>query len=430
MEATIKKQRLIGMEISNFLKVTLLTLKFDENENLIIIAGNNGEGKTSALNAVESALAGGHSIPAEPLTKGKAKGYTILETTDYIIKRFYTKTGTSLVVEAKKGGKISSPQKLLNSLVGSISFDPLAFSNMKAKEQLATLQELLGLDFSELDEKRATAYEERRYFNRELKAEESRLDGIESFPDVPKKIQSASSILKNLDEARLFDEALTLKYQELQSCEDDISGTKTDIQDFQNEIQSNQKSIDKLKQYGKRIVKNQKTLADECKQMESEKPDARAMQSELDNIEETNEKVRSNIRRSELRVIVDTAQRMIDEKQTTIDALDEEKQKQLSETKMPVKGLSFDETGVRFNDIPFENCSQAEKLRVSTAMAMAENPKLALMLIRDGSLLDDKSMKLMYDLAQEYDCQVLLEYAGNHKDAKVVLENGEAKSDD
>ena len=427
MEATIKKQRLIGMEISNFLKVTLLTLKFDEKENLVIIAGNNGEGKTSALNAVESALAGGHAIPAEPLTKGKAKGYTILETTDYVIKRSYTKTGTSLVVEAKEGGKIASPQKLLNSLVGSISFDPLAFSNMKAKEQLATLQELLGLDFSELDEKRATAYEERRYFNRELKSEESRLDGIESFPDVPKEIQSANSILKKLDEARLFGEALTLKYQELQACEDDISGTKQEIQDRKDEILVNQKRIDELKQYGKRIVKNQKTLVDQAKQMESEKPDARAMQSELDNIEETNEKVRSNIRRSEIRENIDTAQKLVNRKQNIIDTLDEEKQKQLSEAKMPVKGLSFDETGVRFNDIPFQNCSQAEKLRVSTAMGMAENPKLALMLIRDGSLLDDKSMKLMYDLAQEYDCQILLEYAGTHKDAKVVLENGEAK---
>ena len=48
------------------------------------------------------------------------------------------------------------------------------------------------------------------------------------------------------------------------------------------------------------------------------------------------------------------------------------------------------------------------------------------MLIKDGFLLDDKSLKLMNDLATEHKVQIILEYAGNHKDAKIVMEDGEA----
>ena len=43
---------------------------------------------------------------------------------------------------------------------------------------------------------------------------------------------------------------------------------------------------------------------------------------------------------------------------------------------------------VTYNNVPFDQCSSSEQLRVSLAMGLALNPKLKVILIRDGSLLD------------------------------------------
>jgi hypothetical protein len=92
----------------------------------------------------------------------------------------------------------------------------------------------------------------------------------------------------------------------------------------------------------------------------------------------------------------------------------------------PVKGLSFDAEGwtVLLDGIPFAQASSAEQLRTCVAIAAAANPVLRVMLIRDGSLLDEDSLKLLFDLAREKDLQVWIERVGKDEHTSVVIEDG------
>ncbi len=96
----------------------------------------------------------------------------------------------------------------------------------------------------------------------------------------------------------------------------------------------------------------------------------------------------------------------------------------ISTAKFPVPGLSFGDDGVLFNGIPFNQASSAEQLRVSFAIAASMKPKLPVILIKDGSLLDDHSMDLLRELAREYDAQCWIERVGAD-DVGIVLEEGE-----
>jgi hypothetical protein len=60
-------------------------------------------------------------------------------------------------------------------------------------------------------------------------------------------------------------------------------------------------------------------------------------------------------------------------------------------------------------------------------MAIAMNPKLRVMLIRDGSLLDNGNMKMIADMAKQNGVQVWVERVGNGPEVSVVLEAGEIK---
>jgi hypothetical protein len=115
--------------------------------------------------------------------------------------------------------------------------------------------------------------------------------------------------------------------------------------------------------------------------------------------------------------------------------VDAGKTEKLAAAKFPVDGLSFDETGVTFGGLPFEQASSAEQLRISVAIGIALNPKLKVLLIRDGSLLDADSLKLVAEMAADSDAQVWVERVDDTRKVGVVIEDGsvvetEAADDD
>lgn len=64
----------------------------------------------------------------------------------------------SQVTQAPDGGRYPTPQTLLDGLVGKLSFDPLAFTRLSAREQRQALLDLLNLDFTQADRYRARLY--------------------------------------------------------------------------------------------------------------------------------------------------------------------------------------------------------------------------------------------------------------------------------
>jgi hypothetical protein len=107
-----------------------------------------------------------------------------------------------------------------------------------------------------------------------------------------------------------------------------------------------------------------------------------------------------------------------------VTAVDRQKAEALLAAKFPVEGLGFGDTGVTLNGLPLEQASGAEQLRVSLAMGIALNPKLRVMLIRDGSLLDETSLALVGQMAERADMQVWIEMVADRGAAGVVIEDG------
>jgi hypothetical protein len=98
--------------------------------------------------------------------------------------------------------------------------------------------------------------------------------------------------------------------------------------------------------------------------------------------------------------------------------------KKVESARLPVPGLGFSFDGVTYKGVPFEQCSAAESLRVSAAIGFAMQPKLKLMLIYDGSLLDADSMEILANLAEEFDAQVLIERVEHGDEVGVRIVDG------
>ena len=140
---------------------------------LVQITGKNGSGKSSVLDSIFYALAGGKELPKKPIRNGEHAARIKLDLGELIVTRKFTEGGAStLTVEGATGARFPSPQRMLDDLVGAISFDPLEFSRMEPRQQFDTLRRVVKLevDIDALNGQNATDFEARTEVNRRVKA--------------------------------------------------------------------------------------------------------------------------------------------------------------------------------------------------------------------------------------------------------------------
>ncbi|NIV98742.1 AAA family ATPase, partial [Candidatus Saccharibacteria bacterium] len=143
--------KIVQLTAENVKKLKVVRIRPDGS--LVVIGGKNGQGKSSVLECIMAALGGKKHVLPEAVREGEKKGYTELDLDNGIsIKRTFTKDGGGqlTITNKEEGTSYSSPQAMLDKIVGKISFDPLMFARAGEKEQLEFLRHLTGLDFSEL----------------------------------------------------------------------------------------------------------------------------------------------------------------------------------------------------------------------------------------------------------------------------------------
>jgi len=163
----------------------LYAVEINPDGSLVIINGRNAQGKTSVLDSIMFALGGASSVPGKPIRNGAghAKIEVELERVELdnlIVERSFVGDKTYLKVYNKgDGAEYSSPQSMLNDLLGKIAFDPLAFARKTTKEQVAALLDVVDLgdvDLNTLSKERQEIYDDRTDINRERKRVKGNLD--------------------------------------------------------------------------------------------------------------------------------------------------------------------------------------------------------------------------------------------------------------
>ena len=422
----------------------LLAVEITPEGNVIEIAGANGAGKSSVLDAIMYALAGKGTLPAEPLRKGARKGKAVLHLSAdkaagmprMTVTRTFGKHGASAVtIVMADGVKATSPQKILDDLCGRIAFDPLEFTRQPPKQQMETLKLLVGIDFSKRDAERAIIYEERTAVNRDVKGMRSRLGAMETFTDAPAAEVSVSDLLEQLQKVqdvnqknadcrsrvREAEQAHGLVVRDVKSRVNTVTELETDLDEAREALSEADRAAD-------RSHKGLTALQQSAGELED--VDCDPIHSQISTAEETNRQVRANAAVTALCGEVKDVARKADILTGKIERIDEAIAGEMSDAEWPMPELSFDDDGVTLNDLPFEQASSAEQLRVSVAMGFAMNPTLRVLLIRDGSLLDADSLAAVARLAEEHDGQLWIERVGEGSECSVVIEDGMVKEPD
>lgn len=491
-------KRVVSLTAQNVLKLSAVHIEPGEG-NVVLVGGKNGAGKTSVLNSILYAISGASSLPEVPVRRGAAAGRIELDLGDIIVERKFSETGTtSLVVKTRDGAKYPSPQKILDGLFSKLCFDPLKFTTMEPKEQGKILVELLGIDLSGLDKKRAELFDERTVQNRFAKAAEETFQRLKKFaegvtaPETRPSQLAAVAELEAANEREDEKEAVVEKIAEvgrqLAEAEQRLAEVRKELEELnanrdemkkavaddvdreakemiarhEREVQElairQAKERDEFDEYGKNRIRDfEATLAtrvevcseadrDRSAEIEAAKAQAEQLGATLKSFEglPTPEEIREKMKSIEKQVeafdqlaAVAKAEQEAKAEAEKADALtrqiaeiDRQKREQLSKVKYPIEGLGFSESGsVLFDGVPFSQASRAQQIRTSIAIGLALNPTLKVLLIKDGSLLDDDGLALVVQMADENGAQVWIERVGEKDESAIIIEDGHLKGE-
>ena len=419
--------RIFSIKGQNVKKLKIIDIT--PNKYITRFSGGNGAGKTSTLDMVEWALTGTSNVPSQPVRKGSGKAVIQLDLGDIVVTRRFVEGGSrngTLVIESKNDHTLfKSPQEILDKLMGKISFDPLEFLRMHPKKQFEVLYSLVlpDVDPATLNIQKHPDYITRRELKKEVTALETRRDAIIVPDNLPTVKRDEDALLKQLSEVGEHNARIEREKNQ-----------RDQIQRSQNELlQANQTLRDQIEKLQKKLVEDVKTFDRTSRIMENWEPLAEPKNPEhyreaITQAKAMNAAIDKRVMRDEIQGQLDGLEKRIETLSDTLQKHDAANTKAIEEAHFPVEGLGFGDEEVIYEGLPFNQVSNADQIRASVAIGMAANPKLRVMRIKDGSLLDDKSLQVIAEMCWEQDFQVLVEVVDTEGKIGVYLEDGEVKA--
>ena len=400
-----------------------------------VVGGKNKAGKTSLLNAIAWTLGGEKLCPEHPIREGQETAECSVELTADAARMFpackvtrkwkRTKKGEEdsvLSIRTADGFAAPSPQSILDTIIGTLGFEPEKFLRASEKEQVKILRELVGLDFTKLDEEYAQLYKDRTKNNKDVEAARVQHEAKKFHADAPEQPVSVTALMeelktreadtKRVNEIRLesqnAENAGREAAEQLIRCESALLQATRDRDAAIASLEEKRKAADTAKLLADAVVF----------------PNVEEIRKQITDADETNRKQRENAEKAVLRA---THEKLVKDSEWATNRLAkilEEKHTATAAAKWPIEGLGFNDDGVTFHGRQFQQASTMEQIKTAVAIRAALAPSLQFAFIRDGSLLDDEQLALLAAFAAEKNLQLFIERVGAGTECDIVISDG------
>lgn len=442
----------VELFVENIKKVRLCHVK--PKGDVVLVTGDNGSGKSSVLDALMWAVDGLGTTTTEPIRRGQRVGAIKVDLGDYVIKRYFTRVDPEksekgktyfpkLIVEGKNNEVFKNPQTLLNSFMGSISFDPLAFTRMEDKAQLEELRRLVkfDLDIDALDAAQKADYDSRKLVGRDVDAAKARLEGaMVPAEGLPTVAIDTAAITAQLEGAANHNNIVESQKRRKQQFLEEAHDARMRAVQYREEAQRQLglanlldgqiASISIVPAPTDSIDAVTIAMRDSEAITVGEPIDTQALFAQLSDAMAMNNAIADAAGYRKLQAEHEKAEAAWTALDTAIKERAETRAAAMARAAMPLEGLGIGDGEVLYEGLPFSQASNAAQIRVSMALGMASNPKLRIMIIKDGSLLGDKAMALIEEMAAKNGFQVWIERVDTSGKVGVVMEDGDASGEE
>ncbi len=400
------------------------------------IAGPNGTGKTSVLEAIKSVIVGGHD--ATLLRKGTDKGEIVLVLDDGTELRKKVTPKTSPLDVVRDGKKVTRPTDLVKELTDMLSVNPVDFLRAPKKDRVKVLLETMPLvaDAAHLtkisgipvaDQPGTHAlqviqavhkqvYDDRTGTNRAVKEKDATINQLRlALPDVPGGVDgNEDELIAKIAAADQTKEA------ELERIRTKLDGIKKDNQTKIDDIRAEaQRKIDEIKA---QAVADVEAIQAEERRIEGlasgQREKAIAIHTAaVQPIGEALSAIRSNRANSAKRQqALETIKQMeADLEQLEKDAAaqtkaltDIEAYKAQLLSDLPIPGVEIIDGEIYRDGVQFDRLNTAQQVEVAVEIAILRAGELKLACVDGLELLDSATFEAFRDRALESGLQLFV----------------------
>ena len=433
--------KLIKAEINNFKSIDHKSIDFGGKS--AIIMGKNGAGKSSLIQALLSPV-NSKMVPQTAIKNGEEKASIELQVSGtlngeeqtYNIDMYFTEKDSKgrVVVFDESGGKIPGSKTLVNSIVGNIGFDILEFISMGLtpdgkpsksgiKKQIDILKQFMPQDVQktlhELDIEKSTIYDNRTEINKDVKSAESKLKGMDMDPELIEKYSVKMDDTKVKERMGKIGDAIS-QYDSVVSGIETKGLKVTNIEDRLNSLAKEMNSLkEELSEVNKDIEKGKAWL-----EKKGERPSMENLSKELEGINSHNDMYRKVVECKEHDKDVREFKKQSDDITERLATIEVEKKELFKENPLPVKDLTFSEDEIHYKELPFNENQHPSStiIGVGLKIAMAMNPNLRLLIVKDGSLLDKKMLNFILKMVDKKGYQVFVEMVDFSGESELTID--------
>jgi predicted ATP-dependent endonuclease of OLD family len=448
-----KPVRVMRMHVENYKRIELADLR--PSSRITKLLGMNNNGKTSLAESPFAAIGGKRARSGVILRQGSDEGRIELDLGNDDIARmleveliFDAEGNERLEVRNADGVPQKSPQGLLDALIGPqrSQFDPLALLKLPRRELVEKVRIAMGLDFTKLDALWQETYDNRTLVGRELKSLEARLAALpRPSQDEPEPIDTTSLLKKQeeLLEQQRTREALASTAREAKTKRDGLANEHRQCQQShqraQKALEEANASVERAKKAleeaqkavtretealsrlttqmgdielrGKAAAKESEAALERAEQAPDPEMDLTMIRSQLEDAEKNTEaalKAKERERVSGELKGKEDEHRALDKQIAKIEA---EKVRLIQEAaeKFAIKGIGFTGDEVTLDGLPLSQASQSQQVRFAVGLGVADKPLFRTMCVKEGSFLDNVSMRLFEDVLEEFDAYSFVE---------------------
>lgn len=405
------------MHVQNLRNVIDVSFQ-DLDENVVKISWNNGAWKSTIVDAIFLAILGktyigkGRSIEnLVTLWQEKSEIEVTLEWSGKKLRitRKITQSGnTSLEVWSSDPDE-KLQQKDLDALLSEFTVDPLEFTRKSKKEQYETIKTITWVDTKQIDNEILLQEEKTKIARAQATEYKKTLQNAQGVEKVERV--STEELAKKQREIMEHNQAFNSSVEKIANTRDKITDLKQELEKIQKELQEEEWYLETLVQAHEMIWSFQ---------------DMTEIQEQINKADEINAQATAWERYTELQATATQKEVELTKQATLLDEMREKKKEMIKNADMPIDGMEFTETdGVIINGILFDQYSSAEQLKFACKIATATNPHLRVIYIKDGSLLDSKSMEEMEQFANKEWYQVFIERVGEEAET-IIMRDGKA----
>lgn len=396
-----------SFSIENTKRVRAVELK-PAQDGLTVIGGNNGQGKTSVLDAIAWALGGDKRRPSNAHRDDSVLPPSIRIVLDNGIVVERKGKNSALTVTDPAGRKAG--QQLLNAFISELAIDLPKFMEASDKEKAKVLLEIIGVNdkLSRLDAEETDLYNQRRALGRIVDQKAAFVKSLPYYPDAPKDLIDPVEMIREVQAILAVNRENERKRQAMDRLTHERFIAASALEAAQ-------------KRYDEACA----ALAiaeDACRDLVD--GDTAELEAAIANAEEINRRVRANMDKDKAEEDGKEETHRYNCMTVRIDEIRRERQALLESAQLPLPGLGVEDGCLTYEGKKWDCMSGSQQLKVATAIAGAFKPECGFVLLDKLEQMDVPTLREFGDWLEEQGLQAIATRVSTGEECTIIIEDG------